>query len=96
MWLVSCCFKEPLCAAYVKYGYNGEDALKNPLFMKTNYILAIGWGILYVLISIWTFILNKTDFAQYLIVINNVMPLFMGLFTGWFQKWYPAHIAKGN
>ena len=32
-----------VCACYVKYNYNGEDALKNPIFMKTNYILAIAW-----------------------------------------------------
>lgn len=23
--------KEPICAAYVKYDYNGDDALNNPL-----------------------------------------------------------------
>jgi len=38
--------EQPLCAAYVKYDYNGEDALNNPIFMKTNYVLAVGWGIL--------------------------------------------------
>jgi len=45
MWLLSCFTREPLCAAYVKYDYNGEDALNNPIFMKTNYVLAVGWGI---------------------------------------------------
>ena len=43
-WLVSCLTKEPLCATYVKYNYGGEAAHKNPLFMKTNYILAAAWG----------------------------------------------------
>ena len=42
-WLVSCLTKEPLCATYVKYNYGGEAAHKNPLFMKTNYILAAAW-----------------------------------------------------
>jgi len=36
MWLLSCLTQEPVCAAYVKYKYNGEDALNNPIFMKTN------------------------------------------------------------
>lgn len=96
LWLGSCFTKEPLCACYVKYNYNGEDALKNPIFMKTNYILAIAWGVLYVLIAIWTWFLSKTDFASGLIVFNNVMTILMGIFTGWFQNWYPAWIARGK
>ena len=51
MWLLSCLTKEPLCAAYVKYNYHGDDALENPIFMKANRILAAGWGILYILIG---------------------------------------------
>ena len=31
MWLLSCLTKEPLCAAYVKYNYHGDDALENPI-----------------------------------------------------------------
>ena len=51
-WLVSCLTKEPLCATYVKYNYGGEAAHKNLLFMKTNYILAAAWGVLYVLTAV--------------------------------------------
>ena len=29
----------------MKYNYGGEAAHKNPLFMKTNYILAAAWGV---------------------------------------------------
>lgn len=96
MWLLSCLTKEPVCAAYVKYDYNGEDALNNPIFMKTNYILAAGWGILYVIIAVWTWFLSKTAFASGLVILNNVMPILMGIFTGWFQKWYPAWVAGGG
>lgn len=96
LWISSCLLKEPLCACYVKYDYNGEDALNNPIFMKTNFILAMGWGILYIAIAVWTWFLSKTDYKDSLIILNNIMPLFMGIFTGWFQKWYPAWIAKGK
>lgn len=96
LWIGSCFTKEPLCACYVKYNYNGEDALKNPIFMKANYILAAAWGILYVLIAIWTWFLSKTDFAGGVIILNNIMPILMGIFTGWFEKWYPAWIASGK
>lgn len=96
MWLLSCVTKEPLCACYVKYNYNGEDALNNPIFMKTNYILAIAWGVLYVLTAIWTYVLNGTVLAGYLPIINNIMPILLGIFTGWFQNWYPAYVARGG
>ena len=96
LWLASCLTKEPLCACYVKYGYNGEDALKNPIFMRTNYILAAGWGILYVAIAVGSWLLADTPFAGSLMIVNNIMPILMGIFTGWFQKWYPAWIAGGG
>ena len=96
MWLGSCFTKEPLCAAYVKYNYSGEDALNNPIFLKTNYILAACWGVLYLLTAVWTFFLTKTFLAEYLVVINNIMPAVMGIFTVWFEKWYPAWVAGGK
>ncbi len=97
MWLMSCLTKEPVCAAYVKYNYNGEDALNNPIFMKTNYILAAGWGLLYIVVSIVTFFLYKYDLRTVSLITNNAAPIIMGLFTVWFEKWYPAHIAgRGN
>ena len=96
LWLGSCLTKEPLCACYVKYDYNGDGALKNPIFMRTNYILAAGWGILYIAIAVWTWFLSKAGFTAGLIILNNVMTILMGLFTVWFQKWYPAWIARGR
>ena len=95
-WLLSCLTKEPLCAAYVKYNYGGESAHQNPLFMKTNYILAAAWGTLYVLTAIWTFLFKKAGFENVLILVNNLIPILMGLFTAWFEKWYPARMARGK
>ena len=95
-WLLSCLTKEPLCAAYVKYNYGGENAHQNPLFMKTNYILAAAWGTLYVLTAIWTFLFKKAGFENVLILVNNLIPILMGLFTAWFEKWYPARMARGK
>ena len=95
-WLLSCLTKEPLCAAYVKYNYGGERAHQNPLFMKTNGILAMAWGALYVLTAIWTFLLRKAGLGNVLLLVNNLIPVLMGLFTAWFQKWYPARMARGK
>ena len=95
-WLLSCLTKEPLCATYVKYNYGGESAHQNSLFMKTNYILAAAWGTLYVLTAIWTFLLRKAGIENLLIIVNNLIPILMGIFTAWFQKWYPARMARGR
>ena len=95
-WLCSCFTKLPLCAAYVKYSYGGDKADKNPIFLKANYILAGCWGVLYILTAIWTFFLRKAGWSTGLLIINNLVPVVMGIFTGWFVKWYPAWKARGN
>lgn len=96
MWTVSCFGKIPLTAHYSMNQYHGESALKNPLFLKTNRILTLLWGILYLLTPIWTYALMGTGAAAYTGAINAVLPMLMGVFTGWFQKWYPAKVARGD
>ncbi|MDO4298029.1 MAG: flavodoxin family protein [Lachnospiraceae bacterium] len=96
MWIVSCRFRIPLTAHYVMYNYNGEDAVHNPLFMDTNRILTFAWGILYVLTSVWTWFLMRTEIGPYAGAVNTVVPVFMGLFTRWFEHWYPAWVAGGK
>lgn len=95
MWTVSCFLKVPLTAHYSKNGYNGEAALRNPIFMRTNRILTAAWGVLYLVTPIWTYFIIQTDAASYVGAINSVLPALMGVFTAWFQKWYPRHIARG-
>lgn len=96
MWSISCLFKIPLTAYYSCNDYNGKQSFKNPLFIKTNQILTFMWGILYIITSIMTFFLSKSKLSSYLPIINNILPIFMGIFTVWFQKWYPVKIAKGK
>jgi len=95
MWSVSCLGKVPLTAHYSMNDYNGEEALKNPLFMKTNRILTVCWGVLYLLTPIWTYFLLGTGLGAWTGAVNSVLPVFMGIFTAWFQKWYPAKVARG-
>lgn len=95
-WILSCFSKEPLCAAYVKYSYGGESALKNPLFMKPNYILAACWGVIYLLTAVWTFFLGRAGLGLLIPIINNIVPIIMGIFTKWFSTWYPAWKARGG
>lgn len=96
MWTLSCFGKIPLTAHYSMNGYNGEKALQNPLFIKTNWILTLMWGILYLITPIWTYFIMGTTVSSMTGAINSVLPIFMGIFTGWFQKWYPAKVARGE
>lgn len=96
MWLVSCLGKVPLTAHYSMNSYGGEDALQNVLFLKTNRILTILWGVLYLLTSAFTWLLMRTSVSSFVGLINSVLPVFMGIFTAWFQKWYPAKVAGGK
>ena len=96
MWLVSCLGKVPLTAHYSMNSYGGEDALQNALFLKTNRILTMLWGVLYLFTSVFTWLLMRTPISSYIGLINSVLPIFMGIFTAWFQKWYPAKVAEGK
>lgn len=96
MWVISCFTEIPLTAHYSKNSYNGDAALKNPIFMKTNRILTAAWGILYLLTPVWTYFIMRTAAGSFVGAINSVLPALMGGFTAWFQKWYPRHIASGK
>ncbi len=95
MWTVSCFGKIPLTAHYSMNDYDGESALSNPIFIKTNLILTLAWGVLYLITPIWTYFILGTGIGGWIGAINSILPLFMGAFTNWFQKWYPARVARG-
>ncbi len=97
MWLSSCPGKRiPLTAHYSMNSYGGEDALKNGLFVKTNRILTVLWGILYVITAVFSWFLMRSAVSSLTGLINSVLPVLMGIFTVWFQKWYPARVARGK
>lgn len=95
IWTVSAFFKIPLTAHYSLNNYGGDKALLNPLFVRTNRILTIAWGVLYLLTPIWSYFIMLSSASSFLGLINSALPIFMGIFTVWFQKWYPAKFAKG-
>ncbi|HWQ74114.1 MAG TPA: hypothetical protein VN441_02250 [Syntrophomonas sp.] len=93
MWLIGAFTKIPLTAHYSAANYGEESAFSNPLFIRTNRILTAAWGVLYLVMSIWTYILMGTGFSAYTGLINSVPFALMGAFTAWFPKWYPARYA---
>ncbi len=96
MWSISACLKIPLSAEYSMNDYGGSKALRNPMFIKTNRILTAAWGILYVVTPLWTYFIMSTSAGSYIGIINSILPAIMGIFTAWFQKWYPQKMAQGN
>lgn len=96
MWIGSCLGRIPLTAHYSMNRYQGEDALQNPLFIKTNRILTLAWGAVYLATPVWTYVLMGTKAKPYIGAVNSVVPAFMGFFTLWFQKWYPRKVAAGK
>ncbi len=97
LWLVSAFLPIPLSAWYSCNQYGGlKNAKDNLLFISTNRILTICWGILYLCTPIWTFFLIQTDFSKFISLVNSAFPALLGVFTWWFQKWYPARKAAGK
>jgi multimeric flavodoxin WrbA/putative sterol carrier protein len=95
IWLISCLTEIPLTAHYSKNGYGGDEAFDNPLFIKTNRILTFIWGALYLLTAVGTYYLMNSTISMFTGLINTIVPTFMGAFTLWFSKWYPAKVARG-
>ena len=96
MWTVTAFVKIPLSAWYSMNNYGVEKALANPLFMRTNRILTACWGVLYLVTPIWTYALLHTSLASWTGLFNSILPAVMGVFTAWFEKWYPRHYAAGG
>lgn len=94
MWFVTVFCRLPLSAHYSINSYRGEQEWENPLFLRTNRILTACWGALYLVTPLWTYFLLLTPLAPWAGAVNSALPALMGLFTVWFQKWYPAHYAS--
>jgi len=94
MWGVTVFLKIPITAEYSMNEYGGESAFRNPIFLRTNRILTAAWSVLYLLTAVGTYFIIQTRFGTYIGAVNSILPLFMGAFTTWFQKWYPAKIAR--
>jgi multimeric flavodoxin WrbA len=94
MWFTSGFTKIPLTAWYSKSGYGGDKAFENPLFIRTNRILTLCWGVLYLITPIWTYFLMISPVSAFTGLINSACPAILGIFTKRKQKWYPKYFAS--
>lgn len=94
-WLLSCLTAVPLTAWYSKEGYGGDAALQNALFINTNAIITAVWGLLYIATALWTPFVYASPAGAFTGAINSLTAAVCGIWTVWFQKWYPARVARG-
>jgi putative sterol carrier protein len=95
MWFVTAFHKTPLTAYYSANNYGAGKAFRNRLFMRTNRILTAAWGVLFLITPIWTHFLMGTGVPAFMGLFSSAAFAIMGIFTAWFQKWYPARRARG-
>lgn len=93
-WLSALVLKIPLTAHYSCYSHGGLSAFKNPLFLQTNFILSIMWGVFYIIAGIAAFFLMATPVYRFTGLILAGGPIILGIFTACFAKWYPKYYAK--
>lgn len=96
MWFLTVFMKIPLSAWYSMKNYGGKAAFSNLLFLRTNRILTACWGVLYFITAVCTFFLLQTPLSDFTGIFNAAFPVLMGVFTVWFQQWYPKHYAAGS
>ena len=94
LWLVSTMLPVPLSAWYSKNGYGGDKAYRNAIFMRTNRIICMAWGVTYLLAAL-VVMLAGSKAGMLLILATNLVPIPAAIFTVWFQRWYPVHVARG-
>jgi len=90
MWLVSALWFTPLSAHYVKGSYGGDKALRNVIYIQTNRIICLVWGVTYLVAAA-----AATVAPAATPLISELLPLPAAIFTVVFQRWYPAHVARG-
>ena len=90
MWLISALWFTPLSAHYVKGSYGGDKALRNVIYLNTNRIICLVWGITYLVAAVAAFVAPGAT-----PLISELLPLPAAIFTIVFQRWYPAHVARG-
>lgn len=90
MWLVSALWLTPLSAYYVKGSYGGDKALRNVIYIQTNRIICLVWGVTYLVAAAAALAAPGATS-----LISELLPLPAAIFTVVFQRWYPAHVARG-
>lgn len=96
MWLGTLFTKTSLTAYYSISDFQDKKLAENPLFIRTNNVITMYWGVLYILTPIWTYFLMLSPVGAWIGLINSILPAILGVFTNWFKTWYPKKYATGR
>lgn len=98
LWLGTGLFaRVPLTAWYSSHDFGGRRAWDNPLFLRTNRILTLVWGVYFLFsaaLPLWALGAGAAPLA--IALAGQLAPLPLTAFTFWFQRWYPASAAQGR
>ncbi len=94
MWTIGGFRPIPLTAHYSINDYSA-NMISNPIFLKTNKILTLCWGVLYLILPLVSLLTLWAPALGWLNGLISVAPAILGIFTLWFQKWYPAYVGRG-
>ena len=98
LWLGTGLFaRVPLTAWYSSHDFGGRRAWGNPLFLRTNRILTLVWGVYFLFsaaLPLWALGAGAAPLA--IALAGQLAPLPLTAFTFWFQRWYPASAARGR
>jgi hypothetical protein len=93
IWAISTLKTVPLTADYTHY-FNGRNALKNVLFLRTNRLLGYVWSLVFLVqagLALW---LNTTVLINFAAILPILLSIPTFVFSLWFLKWYPSDMAK--
>jgi multimeric flavodoxin WrbA/putative sterol carrier protein len=93
IWAISTLNAVPLSADYTHF-YNGRNALKNVLFLRTNRLLCYVWSIVFLAQAGITMWLNTTMLINMAAILPILLSIPTFVFSLWFLKWYPKESSK--
>jgi putative NADPH-quinone reductase/putative sterol carrier protein len=92
VWGLSLAYRRPLTADYSKSGYS-EQVASGLIFRKVNVGLTALWSALFLLEAAAGFLLTGVGQGS-IAIASSILLIPAGVFTAWFPKWYPGHLAR--
>ena len=92
VWGLSLAYRRPLTADYSKSG-DSEQVASGLIFRKVNAGLTALWSALFALESAAGFLLMGVGQGS-IAIASSILLIPAGVFTAWFPKWYPGHLAR--
>jgi putative sterol carrier protein/putative NADPH-quinone reductase len=92
IWGLSILYGRPLTSEYSKAGYSGAVA-SGGIFRRVNFGLTALWAILFGLGAAAGLLFSGIGQGR-VAIAAALFQVPAGVFTAWFPRWYPAHLAR--